>query len=310
VANKAYLPKSRVVVKAKSLCPKLILVPPRMEAYKIVSNQIRSIFKEYTDLIEPLSLDEAYLDVTQNKRKIETATEIAKEIKVKIHEATQLTASAGISNSKFLAKIASDLNKPNGLTVIHPRKAKDFIKNLSIEKFHGIGKKTSKKMIDMGINTGGDILRIGEIEMVRQFGKNGKYFHDMALGKDDRAVNPERERKSVSVENTFIEDLFKIEDIEYELSKLAYLLEKRIQKSRFESKTLTVKIKYADFQIVNRNRTGKEIVRYQEQIIKIAKPLIESLPLEKGVRLLGIGVSLGNATDKESPGSHQLTLEF
>ena len=297
---------------ALKLCANLILVKPRMEVYKEVSLSVRSILEEYTDLIEPLSLDEAYLDVTENKKRITTATQIAKEIRAKISEKTQLTASAGVSSSKFLAKIASDLNKPDGLTVIPPKKAREFILKLDIRKFHGIGKKTAEKMIEMGIINGSGIVNFGEKKMITHFGKNGKFFFDMAVGKDERPVVAERPRKSVSVENTFEEDLHKKEDVEYELSKLAYQLEQRISRTQFQSKTLTLKVKYSDFKIISRAKTSSDLVENHHQIMTIVKELITLIDLNEGVRLLGLGVSISGTgrLNKEDDSDRQLTMKF
>jgi len=297
------------ISKAKVLCPQLIIVKPRMEAYQKVSHQVRGIFREYTDLIEPLSLDEAYLDVTDNKMQIIRATTIAKDIKLKIWKETGLTASAGISYCKFLAKIASDLNKPDGLTLIHPKKAKAFLAALEVHKFHGIGRKTADKMIELDIYTGADILKTGREKMEKLFGKNGIFFYEMARGNDHREVSPERKRKSVSVENTFIEDLYTKDDVLYELTKLAYLLEKRIRKTNFKSKTLTLKVKSIDFKTINRSKTGNEIIENQQQIMTIVESLLPSIEITQGIRLLGIGTT--NALEEKGTGNeNQLNLDF
>jgi DNA polymerase-4 len=295
----------------KKLCPELIIVEPRMDAYKNASVQIRSIFAEYTDLVEPLSLDEAYLDVTNNKLNLRSATIIAREIKRKIKNQTHLTASAGISINKFLAKIASDMNKPDGLTLIHPNKALEFLKQLKIEKFHGIGKVTARRMRNFGISKGIDIIHSGEEFMLKNFGKNGKFFFQIAQGIDNREVSPARERKSVSVENTFAEDLTITEDIHYELRKLAYVLAKRIHRNQFISKTLTLKIKFSDFKIINRSKTGDNLIADEQQIRELGESMLDHIQIEKGVRLLGLGVTKPGGNKEDSANSpSQLTLDF
>ena len=202
---------------AKRKCPELLFVPPRFEVYKEVSNQVRAIFFDYTDLVEPLSLDEAYLDVTSNKKGIASAILIAREIKKAILEKTALTASAGVSYNKFLAKTASGLKKPDGLTLIHPERASAFIATLPIEKFFGIGKVTADKMKRMQIFNGGDLIKHDISTLVKHFGKSGRFYYKIARGIDDRIVNPNRIRKSVGAENTFSKDLFSYEEIKNRL---------------------------------------------------------------------------------------------
>lgn len=205
---------------AKRKCPQLIFVKPRFEVYKEVSNQIREIFNEYTDLIEPLSLDEAYLDVTNNYKNVEIATDIANEIKQKIKERTDLTASAGVSFNKFLAKIASDYNKPNGLYIITPKMAKNFIEQLPIKKFHGIGKVTAERMQMMGIHTGAELKELSLEKLRREFGKSGQYYYNIVRAIDNREVNPSRVRKSSGSETTFNQDLESIEELQLALFPL------------------------------------------------------------------------------------------
>ena len=194
-------------VRAARLCPPLIFVKPRFDIYKKVSDQIHSIFEEYTDLIEPLSLDEAFLDVTENKKNLNSATLLATEIRNRIFEETQLTASAGVSFNKFLAKIASDINKPNGQKVITPEEAIPFLDLLPVEKFFGVGKVTAKRMHKMGIRTGADLKKISELELAQRFGKAGRYYYKIVRAQDDRKVNPNRVRKSIGAERTFNEDI-------------------------------------------------------------------------------------------------------
>ncbi len=295
---------------AKKLCPSLIFTKPRFEVYKEVSGQIREIFAEYTDLIEPLSLDEAYLDVTENFKNMELATEIATEIRAKIYEKTGLTASAGISYNKFLAKTASDINKPNGQCVIKPSQAEAFVLGLPIRKFYGIGKVTTEKMYGLGIHTGRDLREQSLAFLLRNFGKIGQYFYDISRAIDERAVEPHREMKSISVENTYSQDLTKLEDIYAALDELIPSLLKRVEKHGVQARTLNLKIKYSDFEQITRSKTNEVIINKQEYIVEIVKHMLESvLPLEKGIRLLGVGVS--NFRDEillELP--RQLRIEF
>lgn len=279
-------------VTSKRLCPSLIFVKPRFEVYKEVSRQIREIFAEYTDLIEPLSLDEAYLDVTENKQNNPIATEIAFEIRTKIFEKTGLTASAGISYNKFLAKTASDINKPNGQCVIKPSQAEAFVEKLPIHKFYGIGKVTAEKMISFGIFSGKQ-LKEQSLEFLKsKFGKVGSYYYEIARGQDRREVSPSRETKSISVENTFSEDLIDVQTIKEELFRLSESLLKRIAKYNFIGKTLTIKIKYEDFESITRSKTYESGYLNKDQIDQTVDFLIDNLvPFPKGIRLLGIGLS-------------------
>ena len=294
---------------AKRLCPSLIFVKPRFDAYKQVSMQIREIFAEYTDLIEPLSLDEAYLDVTENKKGIETATQIATEIRQKIFEKTQLTASAGISFNKFLAKTASDINKPNGQCVIKPSQAEAFVETLPIHRFYGIGRVTAEKMKAMGINSGKELKEQSQEFLVKNFGKVGKYYFEIARGQDHREVVAERETKSVSVENTFKTDLELVSEIYGHLYQLTDSLLVRTQKHHLVGKTLTIKIKYADFESITRSKTLENGYFQKEGINKTIDYLIENLlPFPKGIRLLGLGVS--NFLEEETGNGKQLKLEL
>jgi DNA polymerase IV len=240
---------------AKRKCRELIFVKPRFSRYKEVSNQIRSIFLEYTDLVEPLSLDEAYLDVTYIKKGKPSATLIAQEIRQRIFDETKLTASAGVSYNKFLAKVASDVNKPNGIFVVTPGKAQDFIDNMEIRKFHGIGKVTAEKMNKMGIWFGRDLRQIDRYELVRLFGKSGNYYYEISRGEDNRPVEPSRERKSVGAEETFSNDIFLLQDLENELLQIADIVWERYLRSGAKPKTLTLKYKYADFEQHTRSKT-------------------------------------------------------
>ncbi len=279
-------------ITAKRLCPDLIFVKPRFEIYKEVSRQIREIFHEYTDIIEPLSLDEAYLDVTENFKGIEIATQIASEIRAKIFEKTHLTASAGISFNKFLAKTASDINKPNGQCVIKPSQAEAFVENLPIHKFYGIGKVTANKFKKIGVENGKDLKLLSLDFLVKNFGKLGHYYFDISRGIDHRKVESNRETKSISVENTFSKDLELPSEIYNELFNLSRDLMARTQKYNLYGKTLTIKIKYADFTSISRSKTIETGFPKIETIEKTIENLIENiLPFPKGIRLLGVGIS-------------------
>ncbi len=295
---------------AKRKCPDLIFVNHRFDVYKAVSKTIRDIFHNYTDLVEPLSLDEAYLDVTQNKIGLNSATLIARKIKEDILRETELTASAGISTNKFLAKVASDINKPNGLTLIPPEKTQTFIDALAIERFHGIGKVTAKKMNDLGIFTGKDLKEWRERDLIKTFGKVGKFYFQIANGNDDRPVNPDRIRKSLSIENTFENDIETAELMMVELEKLAELLEERIRRSGSYGKTLTLKVKFSDFKQITRSNTISEIIEKSDQIIELLPELVSNIDVKSNhIRLLGLGVS--NLIGEAKPNnSGQLTLEF
>ncbi|NJN24536.1 MAG: DNA polymerase IV [Cyclobacteriaceae bacterium] len=294
---------------AVRLCPGLIFVKPRFEVYKSVSNQIREIFLEYTDLVEPLSLDEAYLDVTENKKGIATATEIALEIKARIMADTQLTASAGVSINKFLAKVASDQNKPDGIFVIKPKAAGPFVDQLPIEKFHGIGKVTAATMHRMGINTGADLKQVSREALIRRFGKTGSYYFDIARAIDHRPVNPNRIRKSLGAERTFEDDLSENEEIIVQTNGIADILFERILRAKASGKTVTLKLKFNDFEIINRSKSTGHLMASKEEIITIAMELLHrELPAKKGIRL--IGLTLSNLDRQESDIGKQLTLDF
>ncbi|WP_409024991.1 DNA polymerase IV [Jiulongibacter sediminis] len=296
-------------VTAKRLCPNLIFVKPRFDQYKRVSNQIREIFAEFTPLIEPLSLDEAYLDVTENLKGIETATEIARQIRQKIKEQTQLTASAGVSFNKFLAKTASDVNKPDGMFVIKPHQAQAFVEKLEVRRFFGIGKVTAEKMVKLGIFTGKELREKSLEYLVNHFGKAGQYYYEICRGEDHRQVNPERIRKSVGVENTFKTDYNEPEDLYRELDIILEELQKRLQRSKAYGKTVTLKIKYQDFEQITRSRTSQLLIMDQNTIGHMAYELLNALlPLDKGVRLMG--VTLSNLEFADEIEGRQLTLDF
>jgi DNA polymerase-4 len=281
-------------VTARKKCPELIFVKPHFEKYTLVSKQIRQIFKEYTDLIEPLSLDEAYLDVTENKKNIASATLIAKEIKDKIKEVCGLTASAGVSYNKFLAKIASDYQKPDGLFVIKPQDAMSFIEDLDIEKFFGIGKVTAKKMHASGIHKGKDLKIKSEKELIHLFGKQGMYYYNITQGIDDRAVIAQRERKSLGTEQTFEKDLCYKFEVITEMYKIEKHLIEMMEKYNYFGKTLTLKVKYADFKQHTKSKTLNEEIRDFKQLHKICRELIHNIQFNDStlkIRLLGLSIS-------------------
>lgn len=296
---------------ALHLCPGIIFVRPRFPVYKEVSQKIREIFSRYTDLVEPLSLDEAYLDVTEDKQGVGSAIEIAKLIKQSILTELQLTASAGISVNKFIAKIASDMNKPDGLTFIGPSSIGAFMEKLPVEKFFGVGKVTAAKMKSMGIHTGADLKMLGEDEMIKHFGKTGKFYYQIASGIDEREVRPDRETKSIGAEDTFAYDLTEADEMFTELQKIAETVCKRLQNYELKGRTVTLKIKYSDFKQITRNYSFAEPVSDTNVIVDTAKKLLLSTgPEDKRVRLLGITLSnFGEQIrQKKNGNSNQLAL--
>lgn len=289
-------------------CPDLIFIRPRFDVYKDVSSRIREIFRRYTDIIEPLSLDEAYLDVTTDKLGIGSAISIAAMIKKSIQEELLLTASAGISVNKFIAKIASDLHKPNGLTFIGPSKIESFMESLPVEKFFGVGKVTADKMKRLGLFTGADLKRLSIQEMTSHFGKPGKFYYSIVRGIDDRVVQPYREIKSVGAEDTFLHDLRNVEDMCEELDKLAEIVSKRLFANNLEGKTIMVKIKYSDFKKITRSQSLSSATASVQNIKEIARGLLNATDLtDKKIRLLGITLSNFGEHDK---GEDQLALEL
>ena len=286
--------------RALELCPEVIFVYPRFSAYKEVSKKIREIFHRHTDLIEPLSLDEAYLDVTEDKQHIGSAIEIAKQIKQAIKDELHLTASAGVSINKFVAKIASDLNKPDGLAFIGPSHIEEFMEKLAVEKFYGVGKVTADKMKKMGLHTGADLKRLTEDELVTHFGKAGRFYYQIVRGIDNREVQPNRETKSVAAEDTFAYDLTTTAEMSAELDKIAVLVADRLQRYNLKGRTITVKIKYSDFKQITRSRSLPQGVNDVETIADTAKELLAATePEGKKTRLLGI--SLSNFRDAVHP---------
>ncbi|MBY3130810.1 DNA polymerase IV [Rhizobium laguerreae] len=279
-------------VTAKRKCPDLIFVPPRFAVYKAVSQQIREIFAEYTPLIEPLSLDEAYLDVTQNLKGMTVATELALEIRAKIKQVTGLNASAGISYNKFLAKMASDLNKPNGQAVITPKNGPAFVEQLPVRKFHGVGPATTEKMHQFGIETGADLKEKTLEFLVEHFGKSGPYFYGIARGIDERQVKPDRVRKSVGAEDTFSQDLHAFEPAREGLQPLIEKVWAYCEANEIAAKTVTLKVKYADFSQITRSKTLPAplpaIADFEEMVNLLLAPIF---PPRKGIRLLGVALS-------------------
>jgi DNA polymerase-4 len=297
--------------KARELCPEVIFIKPRFDAYQAVSGRIKEIFHRYTDIIEPLSLDEAYLDVTEDKQQIGSAIEIAKQIKLAIRTELQLTASAGISINKFVAKIASDMNKPDGLTFIGPSRIEAFIEALPVEKFFGVGRVTAEKMKKLNLHTGADLKQLTEAELVRHFGKTGRFYYKICRGIDDRPVQPHRETRSLAAEDTFAYDLTSLDEMIRELNKIARTVHDRLRRYELKGRTVTVKIKYSDFKQITRSRSFAAPVTELDKISQIAAELLTATePENKKIRLLGI--SLSNFDEPASPqrgsGPEQLEL--
>ena len=296
-------------VLAKQKCPHIIFVKTDFERYKELSLKIREIFYEYTDLVEPLSLDEAYLDVTENKKGNPSANIIAKEIREKIYKATGLRASAGISINKFIAKVASDINKPNGQKTIHPEEVIDFLEELPVNKFYGVGKVTAGKMYNLGIFIGNDLKKKTLEDLVRVFGKSGTHYYNIVRGIHNSVVKPNRIRKSVAAERTFNKnissEIFMLERLE----KIADELERRMVKIEAKGKTITLKIKYSDFTQQTRSKTKESFMQKKREFFPVIKELLFQEKLTNSVRLLGI--SFGNLnTEIKKPLWVQLKLKF
>lgn len=297
--------------KAKRLCPQLIFVSGRMEVYKSVSRQIHAIFHEYTDLIEPLSLDEAFLDVTENKRQISLAVDIAKEIKQRIREELHLVASAGVSYNKFLAKIASDYRKPDGLCTIHPDQALDFIGHLPIESFWGVGPVTAKKMHQLGIHNGIQLKDCSQETLLRQFGKVGALYYDFARGIDLRPVEAVRVRKSIGCERTLEKDISRTSSVIIELYHVATELVERLNRKDFKGNTLTLKIKFHDFNQITRSITQTTELTTLDRILPLSKQLLKEVEYEqRPIRLIGLSVSNPKEEVDEHGVWEQLSFEF
>lgn len=278
--------------RALQLCPHAIFIRPRFDAYKEASRHIREIFQRYTDLIEPLSLDEAYLDVTEDKLGIGSAIEIAVQIKQAIRDELQLTASAGVSINKFVAKIASDINKPDGLKFIGPSAIEAFMETLPVEKFYGVGKVTANKMKKMGLHTGADLKKLAQEDMKQHFGKAGSFYFNIVRGIDDRPVQPHRETKSMGAEDTFPYDLTEVEEMNAELDKITETVVKRLKRYELQGRTITLKVKYSDFRQITRNRSFTKPVADADTIAATAKELLLASGIDEvKIRLLGISLS-------------------
>lgn len=296
-------------VLAKKKCPHLIFVKPRFSRYKEISVKIRQIFNDYTDLVEPLSLDEAYLDVTENKKGNPSASLIALEIRDRIFKELKLRASAGISINKFIAKVASDINKPNGQKTISPEEVILFLEELPINKFYGVGKVTAAKMNNLGIFNGLDIKKKTREELVKLFGKSGDFYYNIVRGVHNSPVKPNRIRKSVAAERTFSKNISSEVFMLERLNKIAEELEKRMTKSETKGKTITLKIKYSDFTQQTRSKTVQKFMQTKGEIMDIVKELVYQEKFKNSVRLLGISFS-NLDTEKKEPVWVQLKLDF
>lgn len=289
-------------------CPYLIVAPHRFEVYRKVSASIRDIFHEYTDLVEPLSLDEAYLDVTNPKKGPPSASLIAMEIKKEVRERENLIASAGVSYNKFLAKIASDMDKPDGFYLIKPEDADRFLEGLEIKRFFGVGEKTEEKMHRLNIFYGGDLKTFARDQLIRHFGKTGNYFYEVVRGIDERPVVPFRESKSIGAERTYEKDLFDMQNVEERLTEVMDIMWNRCQGKRKFGKTVTLKLRFSDFRTITRSRTQKEPYSFH-QIIPVLKDMLPvSLIRKHGVRLLG--VTMSNFPIEERKSTKQIEIDF
>jgi DNA polymerase-4 len=296
-------------VTAKRRCPDLVFVKPRFDAYRAVSSQIRAIFADYTPHVEPLSLDEAYLDVTRDLKGIGIATSIAEEIRARIRAETGLTASAGVSYNKFLAKLASDQNKPDGICVVPPAKGEAFVAPLPVKRFHGIGPKTAERMARLGIETGADLRAQSRAFLEHHFGSSGDYYWNLARGICHREVKADRPYKSVSAEDTFLEDLSDGDRLLAELDRIGRHVWERIEKKGLAGRTVTVKVKYRDFRIVTRARSLPRNVTGADEFAGTAAALLRTLlPPEMGIRLLGAGLSNLCEHSAEAPRELELPL--
>ena len=309
-ARKYGIRSAMPAVTAKRRCPDLIFVKPRFDAYRAVSNQIRAIFLDYTPHVEPLSLDEAYLDVTEDLKGIGIATTIAEEMRGRIFAETGLTASAGVSYNKYLAKIASDQNKPNGICVVTPARGPAFVESLSVKRFHGVGPKTAEKMARLGIETGADLKSRSFEFLAAHFGSSAQYYHDLARGICHRVVKADRPYKSVSAEDTFLEDIADPETLLAELDRIGrHVWEKRVVGKGLSGRTVNLKVKYGDFHIITRARSLDRPVADVEEFVGIGRALLANLlPPVKSIRLLGLGLS--SLSEGTEPAPRPLELEL
>jgi DNA polymerase-4 len=280
------------------LCPDAVLLPPRFGAYEHISRLINRIFHEFTDLVEPLSLDEAFLDVTKNKKNEISATRIAREIKRRILLRTKLTASAGVSYNKFLAKVASGFKKPDGLTVVPPEKALKFIEKLPVGQFYGVGTVTEKKMLALGIKTGAELRKKSRVELIKLFGSAGAFFYDLARGVDERPVETDWERKSMGRETTFSVDIDSRSEMIHALGELARDVEEWMLRKNLKARTITLKIKYYDFKSITRSVSVKEPVSRAAEIMGFLIGLLDKTDAGK-IKIRLIGLSLSNFTGKK-----------
>jgi len=293
-------------VTAQRQCPDLIFVKPRFEAYKAVSQQIRDIFARHTDLIQPLSLDEAYLDVTHDKQGIGSAVQVAKAIRAAIREETGLTASAGVSYNKFIAKLASDQNKPDGMCVILPDQGRDFVASLPVRRFHGVGPRTAEKMAKLGVNSGADLAQKDEAWLAQHFGSWGSYLFWAARGVDHRPVNANAVRKSIGAESTYSEDKRSETELRAALDEIVDIVWDRIDRHQVQGRTLVLKARYSDFRTVTRSRTTGQLIADRRAVARLGHALLDQiLPVEMGVRLIGLTLSglvdQNNAAIDETP---------
>jgi len=296
-------------VTARRRCPGLIFVKPRFDVYRAVSQQIRAIFADYTELIEPLSLDEAYLDVTEDRRGLGTARAIAEDIRARIRAETGLTASAGVSYCKFIAKLASDQNKPDGLCVIPPHKGAAFVAALPVKRFHGVGPVTAAKMEKLGIVTGADLAQWPIEQLEAHFGSSGRWYWRIARGIDEREVKPDRPYKSVSAERTFDVDYVEPDDLRRELARVAGYAWQRIERSELRGRTVTLKVKFGDFTLISRSKSFPQPVPDFAAFEAAGQSLLDALlPVPKGIRLLGLG--LHSMVERDPSGPLQLGLEI
>ncbi len=287
-------------VTARRRCPDIVFVKPRFDAYREVSSQIRAIFADYSDLVEPLSLDEAYLDVSEDRLGLGSARAIAEDIRRRIASETKLTASAGVSYCKFIAKLASDYRKPDGLTVIRPAQGPDFVASLPVARFHGVGPVTARKMESLGITTGADLRSWSQPELESRFGSSGKWYWSICRGIDEREVKPDRPYKSVSAERTFDDDLSEPERLAAELDRIADYAWARVEKAQVAGRTVTLKVKYGDFSLITRSRSFPAPVSDRSAFGLAGQALLFGIvPASKGIRLLGLGLhNLGDRFDE------------
>jgi DNA polymerase-4 len=294
-------------VTARRRCPDLIFVKPRFDVYKAVSQQVRAIFADYTDLIEPLSLDEAYLDVSEDRRELGTARAIAEEIRARIRNETGLTASAGVSSCKFIAKLASDQNKPDGICVIPPHRGAEFVATLPVKRFHGVGPVTAAKMERLGILTGADLASWPIEQLEAHFGSSGRWYWRIARGIDEREVKSDRPYKSVSAERTFDVDYSEPDDLRREVTRVAGYAWQRIERAEVRGRTVTLKVKYADFTLITRSKSFLSPVADFAAFEAAGMALLDALlPVSKGIRLLGLG--LHSIVEEAESGPEQLGL--